>query len=80
MAIYNRLQEGRSRVVDSKLKLEILVDEYFEQVKAKGRATKTVWKYRADLDKLRDFCREMKIRLCRQFTRTAFYDFKQCVS
>ncbi len=39
--IFTRLREGRPRVADAKLRLEELVDAYFEMTKAKGIARKT---------------------------------------
>ena len=75
--IFTRLQEGRPRVVDAKLKVEELIDAYFEMAKAKGVAKKTEWKYRTHLDKLKEFCRQRRITLAHRFSREAFFAYRQ---
>ena len=75
--IFNRLQDGRPKVVDTKLHLEQLFDDYFAVVKAKGVAPKTEWKYRTDLDKLKEFCRVQRIVLANRFGQEAFYNYRQ---
>ncbi len=75
--IFNRLQEGRTKVVDAKLKLEELVEAYFRTTKAKGLALTTERKYRTDLDKLKEFCRLRLISLAHRFGREAFYVYRQ---
>ncbi len=77
MEIFNRLQEGRQRVVDAKLKVDELVDAYFDVAKAKDVAKKTEWKYRTDLDKLKEFCRQRRISLAHRFGREAFFAYRQ---
>ena len=75
--IFNRLEDGRQKVVDTKLRLETLLDDYFAVVKAKSVAPKTEWKYRADLDKLKEFCRLQRIVLANRFSQEAFYNYRQ---
>ena len=77
LAIFARLQDGRPRVADSRLGLEELVDGYFAAVKARGVAIKTEWKYRADLDKLKEFCRGHGIALAVRFGRESFYHYRE---
>ena len=75
--IFNRLQDGRPRVVDSKLRVEELIDAYFEASKAKGLARKTEWKYSTDLDKLKEFWRQGRISLAHTFSREALFAYRQ---
>jgi len=75
--IFNRLQQGRSRVVEVKLTIDQLVDDYFTAAKAKGLAPKSEWKYRTDLDKLKEFCRESRISLAHRFGRESLFAFRE---
>jgi len=78
--IFNRLQQGRPHVVERKLKPDQLIDEYFAAAKAKGLAPKSEWKYRADLDKLKEFCGESKIKLAHRFGRESLFAFREWLS
>ena len=75
--IFNRLREGRPRIVETKLRVDELIDRYFEVTKARGLAPKTEWKYRADLDKLRKFCCRRRLVLAHRFSREAFFAYRQ---
>jgi site-specific recombinase XerD len=77
LAIHARLQAGEARVVDARVSVDELVDDYFAMVKAKGAAPKTVSKYDADLGKLKAFAAEKKIALAAGFTRDQFYRFRE---
>jgi integrase len=54
-----------------------LLDDYLSFVAAKGVAPKTECKYRADLSKLRTFCREQQIVLAVRFGRESFFRFRE---
>ena len=75
--IFTRLREGRPRIVDSNLRVDELVEAYFQTAKARGLARKTEWKYRTDLDKLKEFCKEHRIPLAHRFSRDAFFAYRQ---
>ena len=75
--IFSRLQEGKPRIVDSKLTIDQLADGYFSMAKAKGLAPKSEWKYRTDLGKLKEFCRQQKIVLAIHFGCEQFYRFRE---
>jgi len=77
MEIFGRLRDGRPRVVEARLKIDELIDDYFKTAKAKGLARKSEWKYRADLDKLKAFCREQRIKLAHRFGREAFFAYRE---
>ncbi|HEY1687029.1 MAG TPA: site-specific integrase [Tepidisphaeraceae bacterium] len=77
LAIHARLQQGQVRIADSRLGVAELIDSYFSAVKARGVARKTEWKYRADLDKLKKFCKEQKIVLAVRFGREPFYRYRE---
>jgi integrase len=79
LALHAKVEDGQPHVADSRLGLEELVDAYFSFVKAKGIAKKTEWKYRADLDKLKTFCRGEQISLALRFGREAFYRYRECL-
>ncbi len=75
--IFTRLREGRPRIVDSTLRVEELVEAYFQTAKARGLARKTEWKYSTDLDKLKEFCRQRRISLAHRFGRETFFEYRQ---
>jgi len=75
--IQQEIEQGIEPVHDSTATVEKLADAYFSAVKAKGVAPKTVWKYRADLNKLKEFCREMKLCLARRFSETDLYRYRE---
>ena len=59
--LQQRLEKGIEQVKPSKVMVEEIIQQYTEIVKAKGAAPKTVAKYKADLEKLQDFCTSKKI-------------------
>jgi integrase len=77
LALHAKLEDGQTHVADGRLSLEELVDIYFAHVKAKGVARKTEWKYRADLDKFKTFCREQQVTLAIRFGRESFYRYRE---
>ena len=77
LALHAKLEDGQPHVADARLGLEEIVDAYFAFAKAKGVAKKTEWKYRADLDKLKTFCKEQQITLAMRFGREAFYRYRE---
>lgn len=79
LLLHAKLADGQTRVADARLGLEELVDLYFMHTKAKGVALKTEWKYRADLNKLKAFCKDEKITLAVRFGREAFYRFREAL-
>ncbi len=77
LALHAKVEDGQPHVADARLGLEEVVDAYFSFVKAKGVAKKTEWKYRADLNKLKEFCKEQQIVLAMRFGREAFYRYRE---
>jgi|GEM_PF-753116 len=77
LALHAKLESGERPVANSRLTLEELVDAYFATVKAKGVARKTEWKYRADLGKLKSFCKDEQITLAIRFGRESFYRYRE---
>lgn len=74
--IAQRLEQGESKIVETKLTVDKLIEGYFDMVKARGLAKKTQAKYRTDLDKLEAFCRQQKIKLAYRFNRELFFKFR----
>ena len=75
--IQNRLDTGTGRPVESQTQISELCDRYFDSVKAKGVAPKTIYKYDADLKKLKKFCEEKDITLARRFGEQDFFRFRR---
>ena len=76
-AIEQRLDEGKPRIVDNKLRVDELIDAYFASVKARNLTPKTGAKYNADLDKLRRFCADEGVLFATAFGTPEFYAFRQ---
>jgi len=75
--IQEQLEKGIDQPASSRITIEELAEKYLETVKIKGAAPKTVKKYQADLNKLKDFCHEKNIRLARQFSDNDLYAYRQ---
>src|SRR5262249_55451183 len=73
--IQQRLDNGSDKVPEATVSLEDLADRYFEAVKTKDVAPKTEWKYKADLAKLKEFCKEVDITLARRFSADDLFRF-----
>jgi site-specific recombinase XerD len=75
--IQEQLERGIDQISPLKITIDEIINKYFETVKIKGSAPKTVRKYHADLDKLKDFCHDNNIRMARQFTENDLYSYRQ---
>lgn len=75
--IQRRLDLGKVRPRTQSIEIGTLIDRYHSHCAAKGLATTTLDKYRADLDKLRRFAAEAKITTIAQFDAEAFYRFRK---
>lgn len=74
--IAQRLERGEHKAADTKISVDELADGYFDMVQARGLAKKTQWKYKTDLDKLKAFCVEKKVRIAHRFNRELFFKFR----
>ena len=75
--IQEQLEKGIEQPTPSRITIEELSEQYFESVKIKGAAPKTILKYKADLDKFKEFCNEKNIRLARQFSANDLCTYRQ---
>ncbi len=75
--IQEQLEKGIEQVAPSRLTVKELAERYIQTAKMKGAAPKTIRKYQADLNKLKDFCTEKNIRLARQFSENDLYAYRQ---
>ena len=75
--LQQRLEKGIEQSKPSTMSVEDLIRKYSEIVKAKGAASKTIAKYKADLEKLQNYCVSKKIRLARQFSENDLYLYRQ---
>jgi len=75
--IQQELETGIERVPEINLLITNLTKSYIEDTKVKGIARKTEWKYKADLDKLEEYCTVNNIRLIRHFTESHLYRYRQ---
>ena len=74
--LQQRLETDTEEPRNPKTLIEDLLDAYFESVKRRDVAPKTVWKYRADIAKIKKYCREAKIMLARQFGEDDLHRFR----
>ena len=75
--IQQQIETGIERAPEVNLLITDLVDKYLNAIKVKGVAKKTELKYKADSDKLKDYCSENNIRLTRHFTQNHLYGLRQ---
>ena len=75
--IQQRIEKGIENEKPSNIIIDELTKNYLEIAKAKGVAPKTFAKYRTNLDKLRDYCGQKKIRFARQFSENDLYLYRQ---
>lgn len=75
--IQERVEEGRSKPRAEIIDFLSLIDRYEQHCSDKGLSPKSLAKYKADLDKLREFAKQQKIRTIAQFDEDAFYRFKR---
>ncbi len=78
--IAQRLEQGKPRVIDTKLTVDEVVEGYFDMIKARGLAKKTEAKYRTDLDKLQAFCRDKQVGLAHRFNRDLFFQYRSSLA
>jgi site-specific recombinase XerD len=74
--IQQEIERGVQPVQDTTATVAELADSYHEMVQAKGAAQKTVWKYRADLNKLKAFCRDTGVSMARHFGEADLYSYR----
>ncbi len=75
--IQQELESGVQCTLETNTVIEDLVAAYFQAIKAKGVAPKTESKYRADLEKLRNYCNTTNIALARRFSEDDLYRYRQ---
>ena len=75
--LQQRLEKGIEKTRPSNMSIEEVIRKYSEIVRAKGAAPKTIAKYKADLEKLQEYCTSKKIRLARQFSENDLYLYRQ---
>jgi len=75
--IQQELESGVLHIPEANLHITDLIKAYYHSVQTKGRAKKTEWKYRADLDKLKAFCARADIKLARRFSENHLYRYRQ---
>ncbi len=74
--IQQELESGIVRAPESHLTVKDLIVTYLQSMDAKDAAPKTKWKYRADLNKLEDYCLEAQIRLASRFSENDLYCYR----
>ncbi|OWY64939.1 hypothetical protein B7486_44640, partial [cyanobacterium TDX16] len=77
LEIQQRLDNGIDKAPETTITVDELADRYFDAVKTKDVAPKTEWKYKADLAKLKEFCKEVGIILARRFSADDLFRFRQ---
>ncbi len=75
--VQQRIDRGERRPVEPKLTVEELANRYYDAVEVRELAPRTLAKYRADLDKLRDFCRNEHIKLAARFREDDLHRFRR---
>jgi len=75
--VQQRLESGTELPPEGSVSIVQLVEGYLLAVQAKSVAPKTEWKYRADLDKLKDYCGQTDITQARRFSEDDLYRYRR---
>ncbi|RIK67108.1 MAG: hypothetical protein DCC65_07770 [Planctomycetota bacterium] len=77
LEIQQRVENGQDRQPEPMIDIVTLADRYFESVKNKDVAPKTVIKYEENLDKLKRYATEKGIALARRFSADDLFAFRK---
>jgi len=75
--IQQRLERGLDRPSETNIHIHELTERYLASVEARDVAPKTIWKYRSDCRKLKEFCADAGITLARRLTEDDLFRYRQ---
>jgi len=75
--IQQRLESGVAPIAKETAKIEEVLEAYLEAVTSRSLAPKTEWKYKADLEKLKEYCRQTSLTLASRFTEEELYRYRR---
>lgn len=70
------LQAGDYQSIPNGVTIDDAIERYLNSLKADNRARKTVVRYRGELERVRTFCHERKVRLLSRITPTLFDSYR----
>lgn len=77
LEIQQRVENGTDRQPEPMIDIETMADRYFESVKNKDVAPKTIVKYEENLSKLKKYASEVGITLARRFSADDLFAFRK---
>ncbi|MHC4727940.1 MAG: tyrosine-type recombinase/integrase, partial [Planctomycetota bacterium] len=75
-ALVERLERGQHKVRDSRRTIQELADSYFTYCKGRGRAKKTLVKYRGQLKRFKVWCKSEGVRRARTFSPDDLFAYR----
>jgi site-specific recombinase XerD len=75
-ALAERLERGQLKVRDSRRTVQELADGYYGYCKGRGRARKTLVKYKGQLERLKEWCKSEGIRKARTFSPDDLFAYR----
>ena len=75
-ALAERLERGQQKVRDSRRTIQELADGYFTYCKGRGRASKTLVKYKGQLERFKKWCKSEGIRRARAFSPDDLFGYR----
>jgi integrase/recombinase XerD len=75
-ALAERLERGQMRVRDSRRSIQELADIYYAYCKGRGRARKTLVKYKGQLERLKGWCKSEGIRRAKRFSPDDLFAYR----
>ncbi len=75
-ALAERLERGQEKVSDSRRTIPELADGYYEHCQRRGRAKKTLVKYKGQLERFKNWCDSENIRRARTFSPDDLFAYR----
>jgi hypothetical protein len=75
-ALAERLERGQEKVSDSRRTIPELADGYYEHCQRRGRAKKTLVKYKGQLERFKSWCDSENIRRARTFSPDDLFAYR----
>jgi integrase/recombinase XerD len=75
-ALAERLERGQQRVRDSRRTIQELADAYHAYCRGRGRAKKTLVKYKGQLERFKEWCESEGIRRARTFSPDDLFAYR----
>jgi site-specific recombinase XerD len=79
-ALAERIERGQQRIRDSRRTIQELADAYYAYCEGRGRARKTLVKYKGQLERFKEWCKSEGIRRARTFSPNDLFAYRAYLS